>query len=401
MKIKSGIILFLLVCFGSLYGLFGTVEVADAAPLSGTLGVIYDQWLGFNDPATWTFNVSGGSQQVTILVEQVQIGDNTTPQLNEIANITTPCGSHTFADGIVQDNRYQSRQFICNLPNGNHQIVSNWGGNFPGIDPSNPQHRGSYTIKVSVVTTGGTPTPTVFVPSPTPAPCGTSIYPSVSDAYVDSTKPTATYGSASNLYVRGGTNQWVTYMKFDLTALAGTSVSSADLIFYVSDDSSQDQTFRYTTSSWNEGTLTWNNRPAPGAAFATFSTGKLNIDSGTWASIDFTGPVNANSGGILSIMIDQTGSDEFALSSKELVANKPYLVIPCPLPTASPTPTITPSPTRTPTPTITLTPTMTPTPTPTETPRPTRTPTPSPLFSPTPTDIPSPTPAGWNAYCPV
>ena len=160
----------------------------------------------------------------------------------------------------------------------------------------------------------------------------------------------------------------------------------AQLRMFVSNNSGQAQSVRpVADDSWTEDTLTFNSRPAKGAAIATF----IPSSTGVWVQVDITSHVAANAGSLMSLAVVAGGSNDYIFNSAEAASNRVELVIyhggtPTPTPTATPTPT--------PTPTATATPTAAPTGTPTPTPG-----------SPTPTPGPTPDPNGFKgpSYSPI
>lgn len=86
------------------------------------------------------------------------------------------------------------------------------------------------------------------------------------DTYVDRAQPNANFGSASELRVRQNNTFFVTFISFDLTALAGQEILGAEFeIFKNSGRGNRspavtaitDETF----DAWDESTLTWNSVP--------------------------------------------------------------------------------------------------------------------------------------------
>jgi uncharacterized protein YegL len=196
----------------------------------------------------------------------------------------------------------------------------------------------------------------------------TNTLPPVDDTFSEESIPTTTHGTASALQSAGGTNRKIIFLKFSLTSLAGTTVSSAKLHMFVDNNSSDVHTVKSVSStSWTEETLTFNTKPTVGTALTTFTPST----TGVWIDIDVTAYVKPKVGQLVSIAIDTTGTDTFGANSKEAGTNPTSLIVTTTTATptvAAPTATRTPTPsaTRTPTPTgPTLTPTRTPTVSPT------------------------------------
>jgi len=167
-------------------------------------------------------------------------------------------------------------------------------------------------------------TPTVTPPGTTilPTPSPVSINPS-EDAYVTASSPTVNYGSATTLMVDNSPIN-ITYMKFNLASLAGKSISSAKLRFKVTSPSVNTQNIKTAPNTWAEGTITYNNKPAPATLITTIPA----ITAAGAAEVDLTSYIRSNLGTAISIEIDANGTDGLDFYSKESTAlNKPYLYI--------------------------------------------------------------------------
>jgi hypothetical protein len=158
-------------------------------------------------------------------------------------------------------------------------------------------------------------------------------------------------------------------MKFDLTSLAGLSVSQATLRMWVNSGSADVQNLKQVASTaWTENAITYANRPATGVTISTFT---YSGPTGAWNELNVTSAVAASAGAYMSIAIDNSGNDGYRFNSDEAASNRLELVVNWSGGSGGPTPTATP--TATPSPTPTATPTRTPTPAPS-----TPTPTPGP-----------------------
>ncbi|MFH1928566.1 MAG: DNRLRE domain-containing protein [Chloroflexota bacterium] len=153
----------------------------------------------------------------------------------------------------------------------------------------------------------------------------------------------------------------------------------------------------FVTSSWNEGTVTWNTRPSS----ENIGTGTQIVSGGGWHNWNATSFATAwQADPAHNYGVELRGPLSVALYcvrfvSREGGGNGPRLIVNYHMPTATPTPTrptATPtrSPTNTPTPTRTTGPSATPTRRPTNTPTPTRTSGPSATPTSGPTATPTP-----------
>jgi hypothetical protein len=245
-----------------------------------------------------------------------------------------------------------------------------------------------------------------------PETCGGVFYPDA-DTYTNQGSPGTNYGSAEWLAV--GRDQYYfrrTLMHFDLSDIpVGAQIHGADLQLYLEDPAGSppyDVNLHNLDGSWDEGTATWRNQPAPSVFYGTAEQ-DATVGYKTWDATamvrDWVNGTYPNHGLVLSAQSPTVFGMYFR--SRESLAHRPRLVVDCSLPPDTPTPTATAtstsSPTASPTPsptatrtstatnTATATATRTHTPTPTRTPTPSPTATASPTRTPTSTSTPSPT----------
>jgi hypothetical protein len=157
------------------------------------------------------------------------------------------------------------------------------------------------------------------------------------DAYVQSSTPSTNYGTATGMLVKpsvNGSADRVGYVRFDLSALAGKSVSSATLTTesVVSDSTTSPSTVRVdahtATGSWTETGVTYGNRPTLGATVGSFTATRTK---GT-ASTDLTSAVRTvagNGAGPLTLGLTQdtpsTSSLLVNVSSREASSKGAYI----------------------------------------------------------------------------
>lgn len=186
-----------------------------------------------------------------------------------------------------------------------------------------------------------TPEPT-GTPEPTQTP-STVILGAVEDAYVTAASPSSSFGSDPYLNIDTDPQE-VGYLKFNLGSLSGATVSSAKLRIYVANASGDTQQVRETSTSWSEGSITWNNRPSLGSTVVgTINTGGT---AGVWKEVDIAvSSVQASVGGTYAIGIDTSGTDGLGFPSSENSSNQVELIInytggsaPTPTPTVTPVP---------------------------------------------------------------
>ncbi len=114
-------------------------------------------------------------------------------------------------------------------------------------------------------------------------------------------------------------------MKFNVTGVAGRSITSAKLVLYNTNNSSVGGSFyKVTNNNWNESAVTWNNAPvADTTPFATLAT----VASGSTYQVDVKPLITGD--GIFSLRATSTSTDGAAYASKEAttVSQRPQLVL--------------------------------------------------------------------------
>jgi len=172
----------------------------------------------------------------------------------------------------------------------------------------------------------------------------------IADTFVDSVNPDTNYGTLNVMRVDGSTQIKTSFLKFDLTELAGKEIADAKLRIMVNDPSTSGQSLKSVTEdNWDES-ITYKTQPAIGDAFATFG----NTASNSNKNILITNKVNEEKGQFLSLAITSSGRDILVIRSKEASSGKPTLIVTY---TTPPTPTEAITPTDS-TPTDTISPTI-------------------------------------------
>ncbi len=147
------------------------------------------------------------------------------------------------------------------------------------------------------------------------------------DSYVDSTKTTSNFGSTTTLRV-DGSPLVRTYMRYDLSGISGT-IEKATLRMYAN-SSSAGHDVHLADNSWSEGTLNWNNAPAPGSVLMGSSNGG---PAGTWTTADVTPAVTGN--GSITLEMDTDNTSAISYSSSQ-GPNPPQLVVEVSVPSNDP-----------------------------------------------------------------
>ncbi len=166
-----------------------------------------------------------------------------------------------------------------------------------------------------------TPTNTPAPPTATNTPSagGTTTVNPVADSYVDSSNPSANFGTSTQIRVDGSpiVNS---YLRFSVSGLSGTVKQVQLQIFANSSLSTGVTASRVADNTWGETTLTYSNAPAIGSAIGTSSA----VTTGTWITIDVTAYVTGN--GTYSVAITSANATALSMASRE-ATNKPKLVI--------------------------------------------------------------------------
>ena len=148
-------------------------------------------------------------------------------------------------------------------------------------------------------------------------------YAPTEDAYVDSAAPGTRYGTRALLKSDASPVQ-ESYLKFTVSGLGKSPVTSATLRLYVADNGSVKggSVAQMSDSSWREDTVTYDTRPAlDGPALS--SLGPVAV--GTWYEFDVTPAVRAD--GVLSFGLRTPSTDGVQFGSREDPAHAPRLVV--------------------------------------------------------------------------
>lgn len=131
------------------------------------------------------------------------------------------------------------------------------------------------------------------------------------DSYANAGAPGTNFGTSSSLSVRGSVAA-ASYLRFPVpTAPAGTVLATATLRLRTTSDPASGSVdglnVGLTASPWNENTVTWNNRPAPGAPVAHIPAGTL---AGTAYAAALSPAVVSSLAGGSALALTSSGSDE-------------------------------------------------------------------------------------------
>jgi hypothetical protein len=186
------------------------------------------------------------------------------------------------------------------------------------------------TTTTATTTTTTTPPPTTT--TTTPPPGGTTTLAPVADTWVGSDATTTTHGSDTALYsVTSSTLTKISYLKFDLGALAGRTLTGASLKVTTTTNSSSgspsaQSVYRAADTTWSEAAMTYANKPALG------TTVLGTVPAGSASATTYTVPLSAAAlqsavGGQLTLAVKGAAADTFYVNSKEAASARPQLVL--------------------------------------------------------------------------
>jgi hypothetical protein len=191
------------------------------------------------------------------------------------------------------------------------------------------------SVPPTTAATEATATPTI---PPTAAPATTVAPPTVTsaaldaiaDTYTDGANPNSTAGGASATLSVSASPTQTAFLRFDLTSLAGKTISTVTLKFKTAADTgagSANSSYVKLVSdvSWKEKYMSANNTVA--ISEAVLSTVPANTTPDTWYEITLDpSTVQPNAGGLLSVAIESTGPDALLIYSRE-ATDKPQLLV--------------------------------------------------------------------------
>ncbi|MFQ5638143.1 MAG: DNRLRE domain-containing protein [bacterium] len=147
------------------------------------------------------------------------------------------------------------------------------------------------------------------------------------DTFVWKKRPTQINGDKEELRVRKTSKSQYAFLKFNVTGISGNIVSAKLRVHFIngSDDGgavySVSNTFKGSTTPWNEREMNWNNAPDI-AGLALSSVGAVN----TGNSVEFDVSTALSGNGTFSFVFRNKSSDAAIFSSKEGV-QAPQLII--------------------------------------------------------------------------
>jgi hypothetical protein len=146
----------------------------------------------------------------------------------------------------------------------------------------------------------------------------------VADTYVDSDNPDTNYGLSPQLRIGGQHVVRIAYLKFDLSALAGKTVTSAHLRLWVYRPAEGIYSVSpVSDNSWTELGTTYSNRPSLGLVTGSVVDPARDI----WIDYDVTAQANSSVGNLISFGISSQSPHTLYLDSREVSYQKPQLIV--------------------------------------------------------------------------
>ncbi len=155
----------------------------------------------------------------------------------------------------------------------------------------------------------------------TPPIPGTLTFSVDADTYVNASNPVANYGLATSLRMDSSPDVH-SYLKFNVTGLAGNPIIGARLQVFSNSSSSLGLNAKEVLdTSWGEYSISYDNAPALLGVISSSGA----ISSGTWVELDVSSYISSE--GIYSIGLDTDSTTALSLASRESGLNSPRLLI--------------------------------------------------------------------------
>jgi hypothetical protein len=187
------------------------------------------------------------------------------------------------------------------------------------------------TTAVTATPVSATPTtaPTTTA-TPVTSTTITAIVMPVADSYIDSANSSSTTGGTSTALFVDNSPVRKTFLKFDLSSLAGKTIMSVKLKFKTTGNTAagsvdSSSVKLVTDVQWKEAYLSYSNSVA--ISTTVLGTVPANTKPGTWYDVTLTTSViQQNLGKLMSMAIVTTSSDDLIFFSREAI-DKPQLLV--------------------------------------------------------------------------
>ena len=152
-----------------------------------------------------------------------------------------------------------------------------------------------------------------------------TLYPT-DDAHVDDNNPNTNYGT--NALMDWGDSEQEIFIQFDITSIpTDATISNAVLYFYIDSITAETAVkLRDVVSTFDESTVTWNNKPSQGVQFSSAS---IRSASG-WMNLLFTNGFSAwlgTSDHLYVKLCNEYNTESMQVRSSDYASFSPYLVI--------------------------------------------------------------------------
>jgi PKD repeat protein/glucose/arabinose dehydrogenase len=154
-----------------------------------------------------------------------------------------------------------------------------------------------------------------------PPPAGQTLpFEPTADTFVTAQEPTVVYGASSRLRSDADPETWA-LARFDITGLAGKTVTKVVLRVHETDSSDSGGRVRAVSGNWSEDT-TWNTRPTLGAVYGSYDQ---DVSAGNWYEIELPTSLVTGDGNV-DLGFDSPSTDGHQWASRHS-ATPPQLLI--------------------------------------------------------------------------
>ncbi len=251
-------------------------------------------------------------------IGRIQLGENTPGQTYDIAfddvaaatayiNGSTPAATPTLPGTATATNAPTATRTLVFTPTNTTVPTATATFAIPPTSTSTPSAVPTQAPPPTATSTVISGQPMTFLPD--------------ADSYVNSTSPTANYGSATTLRADGSPDLH-SYVRFTVTSLGGLPITRARLLFHMNSTAKAGmQALAVSDNTWGEKSVNYGNAPALGGTI----TNSGALATGTWVTLDVTAYVTGE--GTYSFGIITPGASAISFSSRESGSLAPQLIV--------------------------------------------------------------------------